>query len=413
MIARDLLRLFACFRTWAVLSLMAGLLLSAPAAFAEKRVALVIGNSAYAHAPQLPNPANDADAMSALLKDGGFDVVETHHDLGVEDMRRVVRDFTDQMPGADVAVVYFAGHGVEVDGGNYLVPVDAQLRRDIDVEDETVSLDRVLKVIEPAKRLRLVILDACRENPFAQSMKRTTARRAIGRGLAPVEPSASDTLIAFAAKAGSTAEDGQGAHSPFAMALLKNLATPGLDLRIAFGRVRDDVLAATGNQQEPFVYGSLGGATVALVPAPSDTGGATAPASPADQASAQAWRDYDEAAKVGTKGAWDAFLAAHPSGFYADLARSQLTRTAAVAPTGAPESKVQSTGPIPKMMDKKPKSVSPLACCLAYYAGELSLEGWAPRQRCQVNRQQIPGFWNSVCTYLRENYPSRYSALTR
>ena len=221
MVAHALLRSFAYCRAWVSVCLTAGLLLSAPAAFAEKRVALVIGNSAYAHAPQLPNPANDADAISALFKAAGFDVVETHHDLSGEDMRRVVRDFTDQMQGADVAVVYYAGHGVEVDGGNYLVPVDAQLRRDIDVEDETVSLDRVLKVIEPAKRLRLVILDACRENTLAQSMKRTTARRAIGRGLAPVEPTASDTLIAFAAKAGSTAEDGQGAHSPFAMALLK------------------------------------------------------------------------------------------------------------------------------------------------------------------------------------------------
>jgi len=328
---------------WATFALVAGLLLSAAPARAEKRVALAIGNSAYRNVPSLANPANDADAVSLLLKDAGFDIVETHHDLGIDNMRRVVRDFTDKMRDADIAVVYYAGHGIEVDGGNYLVPVDAQLRRDIDVEDETVSLERVLKVIEPAKRLRLVILDACRENPFARSMKRTIARRAIGRGLASVEPSMSDTLIAFAAKAGSTADDGQSIHSPFTTALLKNLATPGLDLRIAFGRVRDDVLKATGNRQEPFVYGSLGGTNVALIPSPGDVGGGGAAAPPVDPATVQAWRDYEEAAKVGTKEAWDAFLAAHPMGFYAELARTQRAKlntapmpTAALPPVVAP-----------------------------------------------------------------------------
>src|SRR6202023_1711894 len=138
---------------------------------------------------------------------------------------------------------YYAGHGIEVNGVKYLVPVDATLRRDIDVEDETVSLDRLLQVLEPAKRLRLIILDACRDNPFTKSMARTMASRSVGRGLARIEPTTSDTLIAFAAKAGFTAADGDGAHSPFTTALLKYLVTPGLDVRLAFGRVRDDVLS--------------------------------------------------------------------------------------------------------------------------------------------------------------------------
>jgi uncharacterized caspase-like protein len=308
-------------------------------------VALVIGNSSYSHAPKLPNPANDASAISLLLKDVGFDVVETHQDLGINDMRRVVRDFTDKMQDADMAVVYYAGHGIEVDGSNYLVPVDAQLRRDIDVEDETVSLERVLKVIEPAKRLRLVILDACRENPFARSMKRTIARRAIGRGLASVEPSMSDTLIAFAAKAGSTADDGRTAHSPFTTALLKNLATPGLDLRIAFGRVRDDVMQATANRQEPFVYGSLGGTTVALVPTPGDANDARDAPRP-DAVSVQAWRDYEAAAKIGTKVAWKLFLTAHPTGFYADLAHARIANLNTSEPDEAkPRTKIIPTAP--------------------------------------------------------------------
>jgi uncharacterized caspase-like protein len=143
---------------------------------ADKRVALVIGNSAYRHAPPLPNPASDAGAIGRLLQSAGF-VVVTRQDLGVTYLRRTVRDFLDMTRDADMAVVYYAGHGIEVGGVNYLVPTDAMMVQDIDVEDESVSLDRVLRILEPAKQLRLVILDACRENPFAQGMKRTFASR--------------------------------------------------------------------------------------------------------------------------------------------------------------------------------------------------------------------------------------------
>jgi uncharacterized caspase-like protein len=189
-------------------------------ALAQERVALVIGNSSYKQAPALPNPVNDAAAVAAMLESAGFQVV-LRRDIGINDMRRMLREFTDSTKSADVAVIYFAGHGIEVDGDNYLIPVDAILERDIDVDDETVSLDRMLRVLEPARQLRLVILDACRDNPFSHNMKRTMASRSVGRGLAKVEPTTSDTLIAFAAKAGSTASDGSGAHSPFTAALLR------------------------------------------------------------------------------------------------------------------------------------------------------------------------------------------------
>ena len=358
MIVRGLPRLFASLRIWIGIPLAALLLASGPAR-AEKRVALVIGNSAYVHAPRLRNPANDADAVGLLLTSAGFDVVDKFHDLGVEDMRRVVRHFIDRTRDAEIAVIYYAGHGIEVDGINYLVPVDAQLRRDIDVEDETVSLDRLLQVIEPAKQLRLIILDACRENPFAQSMKRTIEQRSIGRGLAIVEPSISNTLVAFAAKAGYTAADGNGLHSPFTTALLKDLPTPGLDLRIAFGRVRDDVMTTTGGRQEPFVYGSLGGTTVALVSSPVATTISTAP-SAIDVATTQTWRDYDAAAKIGTKEAWDAFLTAHPTGLYADLARLQLAKATTTVPATPPDPAVRPNikvqRPFSKRADRKSKS---------------------------------------------------------
>ena len=244
-------------------------------------------------------------------------------DVGVSEMRRAVRDFTEQTRDADIAVIYYAGHGIEVNGMNYLVPVDASLRRDIDVEDETVSLDRLLQVLEPAKRLRLVILDACRDNPFTKSMARTMANRSVGRGLARVEPVTSDTLIAFAAKAGSTAADGSGAHSPFTSALLKHIVTPGLDVRLAFGRVRDEVLANTGSKQEPFVYGSLGGKTVTLASLSKDE---KADDPIPNDPDAPAARDYEAAAKLGAKDAWEAFLSKHTAGFYSNLARSQLLR---------------------------------------------------------------------------------------
>jgi hypothetical protein len=241
-------------------------MLAAGAAHAERRVALIIGNGAYAHVAKLPNTTRDAEAMEATFHAAGFDLVEAKRDLDSASMRRALRDFSDQVRDADIAAVYYAGHGIEVGGVNYLVPVDATLERDIDVEDEAVPLDRIIRILEQAKRLRLVILDACRENPFARSMKRSLASRGIGRGLAKVDDLSSDTLIAFAAKAGSTAADGEGANSPYTSALVKHIATPGLDLRLALGRVRDDVLKTTHNKQEPFVYGSLGGAEIPLVP---------------------------------------------------------------------------------------------------------------------------------------------------
>jgi hypothetical protein len=250
----------------AIFALLA-LVLLASGAEAQKRVALVIGNGAYTNVGTLPNPTRDAAAMEALFRKAGFDVVEVKRDLGIAAMRRALRNFSDQVRDADIAVVAFAGHGIEVNGTNYLIPVDAVLERDIDVEDETIPLERVTQVLQQAKRLRLVILDACRDNPFVRSMRRTVAGRSIGRGFAPVEVTTSDTLIAFAAKAGSTAADGEGTNSPYTTALVKHLTTAGLDLRLALGRVRDEVLKTTGNKQEPFVYGSLGGAEIALVPA--------------------------------------------------------------------------------------------------------------------------------------------------
>jgi uncharacterized caspase-like protein len=296
-------------------------------ALADKRVAFVVGNSQYANVTALPNPVNDAAAIAQMFRNASFDVVESRHDLTNYEMRRALRDFTEKARDADVAVIYYAGHGIEVDGSNYVVPVDAALDRDTDAYDEAIGLDRILQAIEPAKQLRLVILDACRDNPFAKTMKRTVASRSLGRGLARVEPAAANTLIAFAAKGGSTASDGNRQNSPFTTALLKYLAQPGLELGKAFRLVRDQVMDATDNKQEPFVYGSLGGNDVALVPAP-----AAAPAVVGANPNAENRADYELAERVGTKEAWDFFIATHPSGFYTDLAKAQRNKRAAEEP---------------------------------------------------------------------------------
>lgn len=289
---------------------------------AAKRVALVIGNSAYRNVTPLTNPVNDAAAIADLFKKASFDVVGLRDDLTNAEMRRALRDFSDKTRDADIAVIYYAGHGIEVDGTNYLIPVDAAIERDTDAYDEAIALERILQAVEPARQLRLIILDACRDNPFARKMKRTLASRALGRGLAGVEPNQPNTLIAFAAKGGSTALDGDSKNSPFTGALLKHLTTPGLEVRKAFGLVRDDVMAATGNKQEPFVYGSLGGNDVALV---------AAPVAPRGKATADVRQDYELAEKVGTREAWDSFVAAYPAGFYSDLAKAQRNKLAAEA----------------------------------------------------------------------------------
>jgi len=232
-------------------------------------VAFVIGNSAYKNATSLPNTINDANAVAALFRSVGFEVVTSRADLGVVDFKRAIRDFLITAETADIAVVYYAGHGIEVAGTNYLIPVDAKLARDYDVEDEAVALDRIIWALQSVKRLRLILLDACRDNPFVAKLQRSVGVRAAAKGgLGKIDDVSADTLVAYAAKAGSVSYDGDGANSPFATALLKHIAEPGVDIRIALGRVRDEVLKQTAGRQEPFIYGSLGGATIPLVPLP-------------------------------------------------------------------------------------------------------------------------------------------------
>jgi TPR repeat protein len=224
----------------------------------ERRVALVIGNSAYQTVGGLPNTTNDARAIAEVLKADGFTSVRMILDMTRASMIASLNEFQREADASDWAVVYYAGHGMEVSGANYLVPIDARLGDDRDIQDEAVSVDRILSAVENAKKLRLVMLDACRDNPFLKRMHRSIATRSISRGLAAIEPMGA-TLIVFAAKDGETAEDGTGGHSPFAASLIKRLQQPTIEINKLFRLVTSDVLKATGNQQRPFVYGSLPG----------------------------------------------------------------------------------------------------------------------------------------------------------
>jgi tetratricopeptide (TPR) repeat protein len=223
----------------------------------ERRVALVIGNAAYAYSAPLRNPANDARALAAALRGLGFTEVRELYDARLADFTTALKEFGDLASGADWALIYFAGHGIEVGGVNYLIPVDARLENQLHVEDEALPLERLLGKVTGASKLQLVILDACRNNPFVPRM-RTSGRvtRAIGRGLASMEPEGG-VLVAYAARHGTTALDGESTNSPYAEALVKHVAEPGLEINLLFRKVRDEVFSKTGRQQEPYTYGSL------------------------------------------------------------------------------------------------------------------------------------------------------------
>ncbi len=298
---------------------------------ASRRVALVIGNAAYAHATLLRNPPNDAEAISASLGRLGFTVTRLD-DAGKAELEKGLQAFMSAASGSEIALVFYAGHGMEVDQRNFLVPVDARLANADDVEFEAVSLALVMRAVGRAAGLGLVILDACRDNPFVTAMQRRGSTRAIGRGLARVEPTG-ETLVAYAAKEGTQAADGEGRNSPYTTALLRYLEEPGLEVGLMFRRVRDAVLAATGGSQEPFTYGSLSSAGVYLKAAssPIQPPAPTAPAvddGDSDRVRAErlaAEREFWQSIKASTNPAdFTAYLEQYRGGMFEALARNRL-----------------------------------------------------------------------------------------
>ena len=299
-----------------------------------KRVALVIGNADY-RIGRLANPVNDAEAVADVLeKQLKLHKVILKRNLNLDGLRAALREMARESAGAELGLIYFAGHGIEVAGRNFLIPTDAALETARDVKLEAIELDTVLEHLDGVAKLRLVILDACRNNPFP------AAKRGGSRGLGRIEP-AGGTLVAYAAKEGTTAHDGQGdRHSPFTSALLKHIVMPGVDVRRVFGYVSEDVLAATARAQEPYLYGRLGGDEVHLLPKTgSDPAGLTPghpvllPAPPS--AAALEWARVDKASVAEL----ETFERRHPTSVEAEYARArlkELRKVAVVAPPAPP-----------------------------------------------------------------------------
>ena len=222
-----------------------------------QRVALVIGNSAYAYTVPLKNPVNDAEDISRALESLGFEVV-VGTDLSHNDLTKTVRRFAKRIKGAETVLFFYAGHGLQVNGVNYLIPIDARLAEEEDLEFEAIRLERIVELMERVPRTSLIFLDACRDNPLSRSLARSMGTRSvgIGRGLARIEARVG-TMISFATEPGQVALDGRGRHSPFTGALLTHIATPDLDIALMMRKVRQDVILATQSKQVPWEHSSL------------------------------------------------------------------------------------------------------------------------------------------------------------
>jgi len=305
----------------------ATLLVSANSAFADKRVAFVVGNGAYKNVAALPNPAVDAKSMAKLLRNVGFDVVEGSN-LTRDKMTEKLLDFGKKAEGADVALFFYAGHGIAVNGTNYLLPVDADLKSEMDVKlGAAINVDLTLEQTMSDAKVKLVFLDACRDNPFAAKIRSAKATRsvAVASGLAEMK-SGEGTLIAFATGPGQTALDGEaGTNSPFTRALMANIATPGVEIQQAMTKVRAQVNEETGKNQLPWGHTNLIG-TVYLNPV---AGGSAlevpntpvAAAGPASEVELEFWRSIKDSNKPEEL---NAYLTNYPNGIFKPIALARI-----------------------------------------------------------------------------------------
>src|ERR1700712_777832 len=303
---------------------------SADAARADRRVAFVVGNGAYKNVAQLPNPPVDAKAMAAVLRNVGFEVVEGTN-LTRDKMTEKLLDFGKKAQGADVALFFYAGHGIAISGTNYLLPVDADIKSEMDVKlGAAINIDLTLDQTMGDAKVKLVFLDACRDNPFAAKIKSNSATRSVSvqSGLAEMK-SGEGTLIAFATGPGQTALDGQeGTNSPFTRALLANIATPGVEIQQAMTKVRAQVNEETNKGQLPWGHTNLTGAVYlnpAAAPAVTAAGAAAAPAAVASGGGSDVelefWRSIKESNKPEEL---NAYLSNYPNGQFKSLALARI-----------------------------------------------------------------------------------------
>jgi len=297
-------------------ALLLGMASAGPAC--AKNVALLIGNSDYENASDLANPANDVQLVAGALESIGFTPVVVDTDLSKEAMDDALRQFAGMAKGADVALVYFAGHGVEVSGENYLIPVSAPRRSLTNIAEVGIRLDDVIAATKQAA-LRIVILDACRNNPYLRHLAGPDQRALDGLGLGDVQTDG-ETLVVFATKAGSVAEDGAGRNSPFALAFAQRVIEPGVEVRYMLANVRDDVLRATDSYQEPFIYGSLSSRERFLAGTASLPRGMTV--TPRQEDVEKIY--WQGALNTGTRSAYESYLFLFPDGAFAEQAKSSI-----------------------------------------------------------------------------------------
>ncbi|MEM6941475.1 MAG: caspase family protein [Pseudomonadota bacterium] len=285
-------------------------LVALPTAISAKNVALVIGNALYTESvSRLENPTNDALDIADAFKEQGYEVV-TALDLGQRAMQAKLNEFRNIADTAEIAVVYYAGHGIEIGGRNFLVPVDARLSDVRDARLELIDINIVLDQISGASKLRMLVLDACRDNPFIAKMQQFGANRNVGRGLGRILDAGSNTLIAFAAAAGEVTPDGApGGNSPFTAAFLEAMRGPAVDVRRLLGQVHDEMQRRVFGSR-PAIYGSLGGARIVINPL-NEVRFEPEPQAPAPDTGAGLMTAFLAADALGTLQAWDDFLALH------------------------------------------------------------------------------------------------------
>ena len=300
-----------------LIRLMIALVLFALPAYAQDKVALVIGNASYKNASALANPVNDARAVAEKLTSIGFEVA-LYEDLSGQAFRVALGAFSEKALNADLAIVFYAGHAIEMQGKNYLIPIDAEMKSEATAQFETITLDQMLQAVRSAKQLGMVMLDACRNNPFATTMVRSNGTRGDSRGLASVSVEGETGLVvSFAAEAGNTADDGDGSHSPYTSALLEVLDQPGLEVGRMFRSVRAKVKTATNGKQVPIEQMQLPDQDIYLVAgtAPSPVMAATTTTASADPAPAPADDPlliYLAALKSGDRAAIEDFIRRYP-----------------------------------------------------------------------------------------------------
>ena len=321
-------------RTLTIILSIICMVFAASAAKADKRVAFVVGNGTYKNVAALPNPAIDAKSMAGVLRNIGFDVVEGTN-LTRDKMTERLLEFGKKAQGADVALFFYAGHGIAINGTNYLLPIDADIKSEMDVKlGAAINIDLTLDQTMGDAKVKLVFLDACRDNPFAAKMKSNSATRSVNvqTGLAEMK-SGEGTLIAFATGPGQTALDGQeGTNSPFTRALLANIATPGVEIQQAMTKVRAQVNEETNKGQLPWGHTNLIG-TVYLNPAAAPVAAAgpassssaapvaVASSSPNSDVEVEFWRSVRESNKPEEL---NAYLSNYPNGQFKSLALARI-----------------------------------------------------------------------------------------